>query len=104
MQSWEIQLLGALVLSREGQRITHFPTEKAGLLLAYLAAFPLKIHTREALTERFWPDSEPEAGRVSLRQALSSLRRLLEPPDITAGAVLRADRSLVALNPDAIST
>ena len=101
---WEIQLLGGLALRRGEQRIAHFPTEKVGSLLAYLAAYPLMIHTREDLTERFWPDSGPGAGRASLRQALASLRRLLEPPDVPAGAVLIADRSLVKLNPDAIHT
>lgn len=101
---WEIRLLGRLTLRRGDLQIDHFPTQKAGLLLAYLAAYPARTHTREALAERFWPDSDPHAGRVSLRQALASLRRLLEPPDVPAGSVLIADRLHVALNPGAVCT
>jgi DNA-binding SARP family transcriptional activator len=96
--------MGALVVSRNGERITHFPTEKVGLLLAYLAVFPQTIQLREELAERFWPESKPEDGRVSLRQALASLRRLLEPPEIAAGTVLIADRYHIQLNPDAYHT
>jgi predicted ATPase/DNA-binding SARP family transcriptional activator len=101
---WEIRLLGTLTLRRGDLQLDHFPTQKAGLLLAYLAAYPARTHTREALAERFWPDSDPQAGRVSLRQALASLRRLLEPPDVPAGSVLIADRLHVALNPGAART
>ena len=70
----------------------------------YLAAYPQATHTREGLTEQFWPESDPAAGRASLRQALASMRRLLEPLDVPAGTVLIADRSQVRLNPDAIRT
>ncbi len=103
-QSWEFQLLGALILRRGKEQISHFPTEKAKLLLAYLAAFPETVHTRETLTESFWPDRPQEAGRVSLRQALSSLRRLLEPPDVAEGTILQANRTQVRLNPDTFQT
>src|SRR5262249_26506550 len=51
-----------------------------------------------------WPASPPHAGRQSLSQALSSLRHLLEPPGLPAGAVLIADRASVRLNPDALVT
>jgi predicted ATPase/DNA-binding SARP family transcriptional activator len=101
---WEIQLLGTLTLRRRDLQIDHLPTQKTGLLLAYLAAYPTRTHTREALTERFWPGSETQAGRVSLRQALASLRRLLEPPDTPSGSVLIADRLYAALRPESVHT
>jgi predicted ATPase/DNA-binding SARP family transcriptional activator len=103
VHTWDIKMLGGLALSRQEVCITHFPTEKVGLLLAYLAAYP-GAQRREALTNRFWPESELEAGRASLRQALASIRRLLEPPDVPPGTVLTADRTGVALNPAAICT
>ena len=104
IRPWEIQLLGALVVRRAGQQIAHFPTEKTGLLLAYLAAYPRRVHTREMLVELFWPASEPQAGRVSLRQALATLRRLLEPPDVRAGTVVLCDRIQIQLHTEAICT
>lgn len=101
---WDIQLLGTLTLRRRDLQIDRFPTYKTGLLLGYLAAYPNRIHTREALMELYWPDSDPQAGRVSLRQALTSLRRLLEPPDVPTGSVLIADRTHVSLNPGTVRT
>lgn len=51
-----------------------------------------------------WPESEPEAGRASLRQALSSLRRQLTPPGAPRGAVILAGRVTVRLNPEICAT
>ena len=42
-------------------------------------------------------------GRNRLRQVLSTLRRLLEPPDVPPWSVLSADRQTVGLNTDAVS-
>ena len=57
-----------------------------------------------ALEEGLWPEAEPEAGRLRLRVALSALRRQLEPPGVTPGGVLIADRSTVRLNSEAVTT
>ena len=48
------------------------------MLLASLALQPDRQHAREALIERLWPQASLTAGRASLRQALSTLRRLFE--------------------------
>ena len=101
---WKIQMLGGMVLHRGGQSVSTFPTEKSRLLLAYLAAYPALLPTREELVERFWPDSDPDAGRVSLRQALALLRRILEPGDVPPGTFLVADRAKVCLNTELLGT
>ncbi len=54
--------------------------------------------------EMLWPECDPVLGRNSLSQSLSSLRHQLEPPGVSVGEVLRADRYIVQLIPDAIST
>jgi predicted ATPase/DNA-binding SARP family transcriptional activator len=97
-------MLGGLVLRRGGESVSHFPTEKSRLLLAYLAAYPQLTPTREELVERFWPESDFDAGRVSLRQALAQVRRILEPPGVPTGAFLIADRSKVCLNTELFAT
>ena len=99
-----IELLGGLRVVQGERVITRFMTYKTGVLLAYLAFYRLRAHPREQLIEMLWPDCEPEAGRNSLSKALSSLRHQLEPPGIPAGAVLRADRASVQLNPDSTTT
>jgi predicted ATPase/DNA-binding SARP family transcriptional activator len=99
-----IQLFGGLRVTLGDQVITRFSTRKNAALLAYLAYRLGQTSSREALIELLWPESEPELGRRSLRTALASLRRQLEPPGIPAGAVLQADRTGVRLNPANVET
>jgi predicted ATPase/DNA-binding SARP family transcriptional activator len=106
VESWRIELFGGLRLRQgAGRVITRFRTEKTGALLAYLALHVRRSFPRDVLADLFWPEDEPEAGRHSLRQALSSLRRHLEPPDVAGGSVLVTPvRGEISLNPAAIST
>jgi len=101
---WRIELLGGLrVLS--GERVmTRFRTHKTASLLAYLALFPERPHSREELCDLLWPEADLDAGRMNLRVALSSLRRQMEPPGTPHGAVLVADRSKIHLNPAVCTT
>jgi predicted ATPase len=102
---WTVYLFGGLRLERNGQSISRFRTQKAAALLAYLALYPTRVHSREELADRFWPDTDPEAGRANLRTALASLRRQLESGDPTEGGVLLArGRSELVLSPDAFQT
>jgi len=101
-EPWKIALLGRLRLEGEGETITRFRTQKTAALLGYLACFNRRTHPREELIERFWPGDDLEAGRASLRTAIASLRRQLEPPGIESGSIFIADRTNVRLNPAAI--
>ncbi|HLV79820.1 MAG TPA: hypothetical protein VKT32_06035, partial [Chthonomonadaceae bacterium] len=67
---WRIELLGGLQARQLERQLTHFETRKTAALLAYLALFPQRAHTREELAERLWPQEEPEAIRNRLKQAL----------------------------------
>ncbi|HZO90449.1 MAG TPA: tetratricopeptide repeat protein [Chthonomonadaceae bacterium] len=101
---WRIELLGHLC-ARQGERaVTRFRTHKTGALLAYLAYFRERASSREALVELLWPEDDPDAGRNSLRVAINALRGPLEPPGTPSGAVIRADRLQVQLNPAACTT
>jgi DNA-binding SARP family transcriptional activator/class 3 adenylate cyclase len=102
-EPWRIFVLGGLRAECEQHTISRFRTQKTGWLLAYLACSLKRIHSRDELAARFWPDADPEVGRTNLRTALSSLRRQLEPPGTPAGAVLVADRVSVCLNPEAVT-
>ena len=99
-----IELLGGLRVLQNGRILTRLETRKTGALLAYLAFFRHRSHPRETLAEMLWPDEAPEAIRNRLKQALSALRRALEPPGTPAGHVLIADRVQIQLNPQAIAT
>lgn len=103
-QPWRIEMFGGL-RARQGDRtIQRFQTVKTGALLAYLAYYPNRNHPRELLIDQLWPDVDLDAGRMSLRTALASLRRQFEPPGTPAGSVLVADRVHVRLNPQVFTT
>jgi predicted ATPase/DNA-binding SARP family transcriptional activator len=103
-----IQLLGELHLTCAGQEVPRSFTRKIGGLLAYLACFLHRSHSREALIELFWPDVDFEAGRASLRSALPVLRRLLAPLPLGEGnpasPLLVIDRLTVRLDPEQVTT
>lgn len=103
-ERWRIEMLGWLRITRRDRVITRSRTQKAGALLAFLAYHAHRSHPRGSLIELLWPECEPEAGRNRLSVALSSLRRQLEPPGVTAGTVIQANHSTVQLNPAAFTT
>ena len=100
-------LLGGLRIEIEvsDASVAHFQTQKTAALLAFLALAPTRAHSREFLADLLWPDADEENGRRSLRVALTSLRRQLEPPGIPANLALLADRATVRLNfPTGVTT
>jgi predicted ATPase/DNA-binding SARP family transcriptional activator len=103
---WNLQLLGGLVARSSERDVTRFRYHKAGSLLGYLAYFNhpnTPPHSRERLMEMLWPEVAPETGLKNLRNLLSALRPVLEPPGIPPGAVLCADRFSVRLDPAAFT-
>jgi DNA-binding SARP family transcriptional activator len=97
---WRIELFGTLCAKQGNRAITKFRTEKAGLLLAYLA-YHRRNYPRDFLSTLLWPDAEPEAGRHNLRQELSALRKTLEASTFPLFTV---DKSSIGLNSDAFTT
>src|SRR6266849_7276117 len=95
---WRIELLGRLRATQGDHVVTRFRARRTGALLAYLAYYTDRPHPREVLIELLWPETEPHSGRSSLSRELTSLRRQLEPPGVSAGAVIVADRGSVQLN------
>lgn len=79
--------------------ITRFESQKTAALLAFLALHPERVHPREELCAYLWPDADLSVGRNRLKQALASLRRMMEPPGTMPGSVLTADRFALRLCP-----
>ena len=93
---WRVELLGGLRLSDGTQHLTRLPSRAITGLLARLALAPERAHGREELIELLWPGVDLEVGRNRLRQALSTLKSILEPASrVPAQAVLQADRTQV---------
>ena len=99
---WRVTLCGSLTARQGAHVVTRYRTQKTGLLLAFLALHGDCMHGREEVAELFWPDSDQPLH--SLRLALASLRRQLEPPGVIQGQVLVANRTHVALASGAVYT
>lgn len=101
---WRVEMLGNLQAGAEDVTISRFRTRRVGLLLAYLAYYGERSHSRDELADMLWPECDADLARRNLRQALSSLRRHLEPPSLPSGAVLVAKQARVSLNMDYVAT
>ena len=99
---WHIRLLGTLEAKQGDLVLTRFATSRVAALLARLALFPQRTHSREELAGLLWPEAGGDAGRLNLRVALSSLRRQMEPPASHAGSIFVADRNSIRLYPDSL--
>ena len=100
---WQVQLLGRVQAVSSQRTVERWPTRAVACLLARLAMAPQRAHPREELIDLLWPDAPPQAGRSRLRQALSQLRSLLEPPDATWPPLLLADRQAVRIAAGALA-
>ena len=103
---WQVQLLGGFHVRHGGRVVSRFKTYKTAALLARLALYPEREHSREELVGLLWPDAETEDGRGSLRTALAALRRLLADPDADGpdrATPLLADRLSLRLRPGSAS-
>ena len=96
-------MLGGFRVHIGDRVLTRFTTQKAAALLS-LSRLPSVPQPRDLLVEVLWPGGLPEAGRGSLSQALSTLRRQLEPPGVPAGAIIVSTKTHVSLNPEAMQT
>jgi predicted ATPase/DNA-binding SARP family transcriptional activator len=99
-----IELFGRLRLITPTQTITHFRTHQTALLLAYLAVHRHQTHPREVLIDLLWQESDLDAGRTSLRVALSSLRKQFELGGVPPHEVLYAEHFGVGLHASAATT
>jgi len=97
-------MLGTLAVVREGARVDRFRTRRVGLLLAFLAYARGRHVSRDEVGELLWPEQEQETMRRNLRQALSSLRHVMEPPPVPAGSILTANQTRLQIDPDRTET
>jgi predicted ATPase len=93
-----MMVLGRAELRDPSGAVLRLPGNVATLLLARLALPPQRAHAREELVELLWPGVALDIGRNRLRQLLSVLRGLLQPPGVPV--LFHADRLTVRLADD----
>ncbi|MBL8323533.1 MAG: NACHT domain-containing protein [Rubrivivax sp.] len=99
-----MRLLGAVQASDGAQVLERFPSRAVAALLARLASAPERAHAREELIELLWPGVGLDVGRNRLRQALSTLKALLEAGGPAGAPVLLADRVHVRVAPAGLAS
>lgn len=97
---WHVRVLGGFELDDGRQCLTRLRSRAAMALVARLAMAPTRAHGREELCALLWPEADEETGRSRLRQTLSLLRAVLEPPG--GPPVLTADRRVLKVVPGAL--
>lgn len=96
---FSLKVLGAFDLFDQQGRSIRPTGRKDSAILAILALTRNHRQTRTWLQDKLWGDRGPAQGAASLRQALTTLRGILN----TNEEILQADRTWVWLNPDKIS-
>ncbi len=98
-----IEMLGGLRVILAGRVVDRFRTQKAASLLARLAYYPDRVHSREELIDLFWQDMHEEQARNNFRQTLCWLRGLLKDSSASK-EILISNKSSVWLAPDSFTT
>ncbi|MDQ8157694.1 MAG: AAA family ATPase [Gemmatimonadota bacterium] len=96
-----LRTFGAFVLERDRADAAPEVVYRAGKLLAlllHLSAHRGTALARATVADLLWGDEAPDRARASLRQAISSLTRLL------GSEAIDATRTTVMLRPDAVPT
>ena len=97
MVALKLILLGGFQIHAvDGVALAPITVKKAKALLAYLALTPGQIYSRDRLATLLWEDSNDAQARHSLRQALTSLRKVL------SHQVLLADADTLIIAPGTI--
>jgi DNA-binding SARP family transcriptional activator/predicted ATPase len=92
----QITVLGGLEIRLVGSNAPlSFPTRKSRALVAYLAMSPGMTRSREHLAGILWGRSAEEQARASLRQTLSSLRKVLT---IDGNSIIGGDADTISLD------
>ncbi len=100
MPACELKTLGAFSFRIDGRAVRSPATQKARALLVCLVMHRAAEVARERLVELFWPDSEPDRARESLRTALYSIRRVLRDAGCDPDALIYATKSVIRWNPE----
>ncbi len=99
MTRLQLRLLGGFEAQWASGAALAVPTQKAQVLVAYLALRSGETHSREKLMGLLWSTRSDEQARNSLRQALSALKKSLSAANPSP---LRVDRQSVALDRELI--
>ncbi len=86
-----LKLLGCPQIIRDGIPVSGFISTKVPALFFYLAVTG-RLHSRDVLGALFWGEVAQHQARKNLRDALSNLRKLLDPYIVVTGSEIGFNR------------
>lgn len=95
----QFQLFGFGQARFQDRPLNGFPQQRASLLLCYLL-LNRQPHHRERLAAVFWSGSSGSSARKQLRNALWSLRQVMQSAGASPAEFLRVDDENIAFIPD----
>ena len=85
-----IQICGALVVERDGQRLDALlPGRQGRLLFTYLVVNRHRLVPRDEMAEALWREPDPDAVDARLNPLLSKLRKVFGPGTVEGRSALR---------------
>ena len=97
-----VRLFGGFEVWRGERSVGRFESQKVKALFAYLLCHPGRAFSRDHLAGLLWPDSDPDAARHTLRQALYNLKSALPAAAESPAPLLLADDRGLRLNPSRV--
>jgi DNA-binding SARP family transcriptional activator len=90
LASVRIQICGALIVERDGQRLDALlPGRQGRLLFTYLVVNRHRQIPRDEMAEALWREPDPEAVDTRLNPLLSKLRKVFGPGTVEGRSALR---------------
>ncbi len=99
-----IDTFGTLQLRSQKAIVSHFPTQHAKELLAFLLLHPHTKHNRLKVISLLWPECAEDKGRGRLNTELWRLRTLLKKVGISPEDLLQTERDSITFSPNGIVT
>ncbi|MEA2602426.1 MAG: hypothetical protein QOF89_3418 [Acidobacteriota bacterium] len=99
MSKIRVRLLGGFEVWAGDRQVTGFESQKVRALFAYLVCHRQRTFSRDHLIGLLWPESDPEAARHTLRQALYNLRSTL--PETGPAGIVQSRNLEIGLSPEA---
>src|SRR4051812_42346115 len=101
---WRVEMLGTLQAKNQDTVVSRFRTRRVGSLLAYLAFYKGQSHDRAEIGDMLWPEADPDHIGTNFRQALTKLRRQMEPPPTPSGSAIRTQNASITIDADVLET
>ena len=96
---YQLNLLGCAELRKSGE-VIEFSTRKALAILIYIACQPDRRVSRDRLVAMFWEDADNTRARVSLRQAVSIIRKETAEFDGSGEPLLQTEGDILIVSKD----